>query len=64
MASSYPAGLKFNQKLIVCFHHLHATIVLVNMSCKASDCCNFHGSQLGKIDDYFSPLENSLTKET
>lgn len=56
MASSYTADLKFNQKVVVCYHDLHATVVPVTMSCQVSHYCNLHGSQLGKSDGDFSPL--------
>lgn len=52
----YEVGNKSNQKEVSNSHDVHATVAPVGICCQASHFCSLQFSQLGKIDDYLSPL--------
>lgn len=56
LESSYGVHFKSNQKVLSIPINIHATITRVGKSFQASYYCSSRGLNLGKIDDYFSPL--------
>lgn len=44
------------KKVVGYYHGIHATTVLVNLSCQVACYHSFQGSQLGRDDNYFSLL--------
>lgn len=55
-APSFEVGLKSNENIFAYSHNICATAAPVGISSQHIHYCISQGSQLGKIDDYFSLL--------
>lgn len=50
-------GLKSKEKVVGYFHDVHAISEAAGMSSQVHHYCNSKGLELGKIEEYFPPLE-------